>query len=241
MIQRRGGGQRTSWRRHQMETFSALLAFVRGTHRSPVNSPTKASDEELWCFLCAWTTVGKTIETLVISDTIPTYVGKLHLKKIAVVTRMHYPWTGMVCLQWNSSCLYQWIVQWLLMRMKFQYPTIRMVFIAYFLHTRTIYPISYIDSYNFYHFLYFWRNDSSIFRWFLVCRLSLVTYVTMIFACQFHGPFVEVSTMIFKSQGPHEYIIFYRSTLPNSYCVEVWSDILGAHFTSMTKLRLWHW
>ena len=29
------------WWRHQMETFSALLAFVRGIHRSPVNSPQK--------------------------------------------------------------------------------------------------------------------------------------------------------------------------------------------------------
>ena len=28
-----------SWWRHQMETFSALLVFVRGIHRSPVNSP----------------------------------------------------------------------------------------------------------------------------------------------------------------------------------------------------------
>ena len=27
------------WWRHQMETFSALLAFVRGIHQSPVNSP----------------------------------------------------------------------------------------------------------------------------------------------------------------------------------------------------------
>ena len=29
------------WWRHQMETFSTLLAFVRGIHRSPVNSPHK--------------------------------------------------------------------------------------------------------------------------------------------------------------------------------------------------------
>ena len=29
------------WWRHQMEIFSALLAFVRGIHRSPVNSPHK--------------------------------------------------------------------------------------------------------------------------------------------------------------------------------------------------------
>ena len=32
---------RDSWRRHKMETFSAVLAFVRGIHRSPVNSPHK--------------------------------------------------------------------------------------------------------------------------------------------------------------------------------------------------------
>ena len=30
-----------AWWRHQMETFSASLAFVRGIHRSPVNSPHK--------------------------------------------------------------------------------------------------------------------------------------------------------------------------------------------------------
>ena len=33
--------------------------YVRGIHRSQVNSYTKASDAELWCFLfiCAWTNV----------------------------------------------------------------------------------------------------------------------------------------------------------------------------------------
>ena len=41
--------------RHQMETFSALLAFYEGNHRWPVVSLTKGSDAELWCFLCAWT------------------------------------------------------------------------------------------------------------------------------------------------------------------------------------------
>ena len=30
-----------SWWRHQMGTFSVLLVFVRGIHRSPVNSPHK--------------------------------------------------------------------------------------------------------------------------------------------------------------------------------------------------------
>ena len=43
-----------TWWHHQMETFSTLLAFVRGIHHWPVNSRTKASDAELWCFLCTW-------------------------------------------------------------------------------------------------------------------------------------------------------------------------------------------
>ena len=34
-----------------MEIFSALLAFVRGIRRRI--PPTKASDTELWCFLCS--------------------------------------------------------------------------------------------------------------------------------------------------------------------------------------------
>ena len=31
--------------------FPRYWPFVRGMHRSPVNSPPKASDAELWCFL----------------------------------------------------------------------------------------------------------------------------------------------------------------------------------------------
>ena len=49
---------RVTWWRHQMETFPRYWSFVRGIHRSPVNSLhdrwipcTKASDAELWCFL----------------------------------------------------------------------------------------------------------------------------------------------------------------------------------------------
>ena len=34
-----------------MASLNALLAFVRGIHRSPVIPSTKASDAELWCFL----------------------------------------------------------------------------------------------------------------------------------------------------------------------------------------------
>ena len=58
----RNGGQVTktipsvSWRRHQMETFSALLALCVGIHWSPVNSHRKGQ----WCralmvsLICAW-------------------------------------------------------------------------------------------------------------------------------------------------------------------------------------------
>ena len=59
-----------TWWRNQMEAFSALLAFVWGIHRSPVNSRTKASHAELWSFL--WSspepTVEQTMYTLVIWD-----------------------------------------------------------------------------------------------------------------------------------------------------------------------------
>ena len=41
----------TSWWRHQMETFSVLLAFVRGIHRSPVNSPHKGQWRRSLMFL----------------------------------------------------------------------------------------------------------------------------------------------------------------------------------------------
>ena len=45
-----------SWWRHQMETFPRYWPFVRGIHRSPVNSPIKGQ----WCgalmfsLICAW-------------------------------------------------------------------------------------------------------------------------------------------------------------------------------------------
>ena len=45
-----------TWWRHQMETFSALLAFVRGIHRSPVNSPHKGQwrGALMFSLICAW-------------------------------------------------------------------------------------------------------------------------------------------------------------------------------------------
>ena len=46
-----------AWWRHQMETFSALLALcARGIHRSPVNSPCKGRwrGALIFSFICAW-------------------------------------------------------------------------------------------------------------------------------------------------------------------------------------------
>ena len=44
------------WWRHQMETFSALLAFVRGIHRSTVNSQHKGQwrGALMFSLICAW-------------------------------------------------------------------------------------------------------------------------------------------------------------------------------------------
>ena len=46
----------SSWWRHQMDTFSALLASVRGIHRSPVNSPHKGQwrGALMFSLICAW-------------------------------------------------------------------------------------------------------------------------------------------------------------------------------------------
>ena len=45
-----------TWWRHQMETFSALLAFCEGIHRSPVTSPHKDQlhGALLFSLICAW-------------------------------------------------------------------------------------------------------------------------------------------------------------------------------------------
>ena len=45
-----------TWWRHQMETFSALLAIVRGIHRSPVNSPHKSQwrGALMFSLICVW-------------------------------------------------------------------------------------------------------------------------------------------------------------------------------------------
>ena len=47
----------STWWPHQMETFSTLLAFCAGNHRSPVNSPHKGQWRRVLMFslICAWT------------------------------------------------------------------------------------------------------------------------------------------------------------------------------------------
>ena len=44
------------WWRHQMDSFSALLVFVRGIHRPPMNSPHKGQWRGALFFslICAW-------------------------------------------------------------------------------------------------------------------------------------------------------------------------------------------
>ena len=50
------GTQQNPWSRHQMETFSALLAICEGIHRSPMNSPYKGQWREdlMFSLICAW-------------------------------------------------------------------------------------------------------------------------------------------------------------------------------------------
>ena len=45
-----------TWWRHQMETFSALLAICAGIHRSPVNSPHKGQwrGALMFSLICVW-------------------------------------------------------------------------------------------------------------------------------------------------------------------------------------------
>ena len=55
----RFGSAIVSWWRHQMETFSALLAICAGNHRSPVNSTHKGQwrGALMFSLICAWINV----------------------------------------------------------------------------------------------------------------------------------------------------------------------------------------
>ena len=65
--------------------FPRYWPFVRGTHRSPVDSLAKASDAEL-CFLCSAPeqTVAQTIETPVIRDAIALIITSLQCQQLLV-------------------------------------------------------------------------------------------------------------------------------------------------------------
>ena len=66
--------------RHQMEIFPRYWPFVCGIHGSPVNSPLKASDAELWCFLWSLpeSTIVQTMEVPVIWDAIALIMTSLY-------------------------------------------------------------------------------------------------------------------------------------------------------------------
>ena len=55
-IQNKGRNGKSSWWRHQMESFSALLALCAGNSPVPVNSPHKGQWREALMFslICAW-------------------------------------------------------------------------------------------------------------------------------------------------------------------------------------------
>ena len=68
-----------AWWRHQMETFSALLALCEGNHRSPVDSPHKGQwrGALMLSLICVEQMAEQTIETPVIWDTVATIMTSL--------------------------------------------------------------------------------------------------------------------------------------------------------------------
>ena len=53
----------TTWWSYQMEAFSALLAFVRGLHRSPVNSSHKGQWRGALMFSLIWPWINRWVNT----------------------------------------------------------------------------------------------------------------------------------------------------------------------------------
>ena len=92
-------GKLSSWRRHQMETFSALLALCVGNLRSPVNSPHKgqwrgASMFPLtFAWINAWVTnreAGDLWRHRAHHDVIVMYVSKTHITHIKQSVYIRY-------------------------------------------------------------------------------------------------------------------------------------------------------
>ena len=69
-----------TWWRHHTDILSLLLAFVRGIHRSPVESPHKGQ-WLMFYLICTWKTVEQTIETQVIRDAIAPIMTSLWWKE----------------------------------------------------------------------------------------------------------------------------------------------------------------
>ena len=80
------------WRCHQMETFSALVTFVRGIHQSPVNCLHRGHWQGalmfLWCALEP--TVEQTIQMLVIWDVTMLIMTSLSCSKPYSLDVLHY-------------------------------------------------------------------------------------------------------------------------------------------------------
>ena len=86
-----------AWWRHQMETFSALLAICVGNSRVPVNSPHKGQwrGALIFSLICIW-----------INDWVDNR-GAGDLRRY----RAHYDVTVMVRFSWATRhhCSYQWV------------------------------------------------------------------------------------------------------------------------------------
>ena len=94
-----------SWRRHQMEAFSALLALVRRIHQSPVDSPHKGQWLRAFMFSLIWAwakgwVIWDAIALIMTSMQWHTYQfssGLLH---------SHGAMTGLLRYQWNNPKWY---------------------------------------------------------------------------------------------------------------------------------------
>ena len=92
-----------TWWRHQVETLSALLAFVRGIHRSPMNSPHKGQwrGALMFSLICAW--INGWVNNREAGDLIRHCVHY----DVTVLRGLHYTWTkhvhSEVCPMYTSQ------------------------------------------------------------------------------------------------------------------------------------------
>ena len=84
-----------SWWRHQMETFPLYCPFVRGIHRSPVNSPHKGQwrGALMFSLICLW--INGWVNNGEAGD----------LRRY----RAHYDVTVVNCVRTNMQCVLGWL------------------------------------------------------------------------------------------------------------------------------------